>query len=74
MLIRFSARPPGSPDGKRKPMPEATVIERFFALLERLAPGETAPETKSRAVRRPRAAKKNSSSASARSKKVKVQP
>jgi hypothetical protein len=74
MLIRFSARPPGSPGGKRSAMPESNVIERFFELLERLAPGQTAPETKSRATRRRRGGKKGTSSASARSRTPKVQP
>jgi hypothetical protein len=47
MLIRFSARPSGSPEGRMTlaARPSA-VIERFFALLERLAPLPEVLETK----------------------------
>jgi hypothetical protein len=56
MLTRLSGRPAGVPGGSapRAQKPDA-VIERFFALLERLAP-PPALETKSRKAKssRPR--------------------
>jgi hypothetical protein len=50
MLMRFSAKPPGGePDGtKQHARANSQVIERFFALLERLAPLPHMLETKSR--------------------------
>jgi hypothetical protein len=63
MLIRLSGRPPGAPDpDKRDP---SGVIERFFALLERLAPAGPAPETKSRRGRTRRAKPRASTGRSA---------
>jgi hypothetical protein len=90
MLTRFSARPAGSSAGSQRLVPASSVIERFFALLERLAPErlsglpeplETKDVAKPNRRRMPRVDRAGpvgsatpAKTASTRSRKPKVQP
>jgi hypothetical protein len=74
MLIRLSGRPAGASGGMASRAPKTgEVIERFFALLERLAPAQSLEIKSSEGRARRKAAKPKTSRASAGSKQ-KVRP